>query len=39
MEDLGAWYLDVLVRTSFLENAEQDEVGRRKSYKMHDLLH
>ncbi|XP_027166020.1 putative disease resistance protein RGA1 [Coffea eugenioides] len=38
-KDLGARYLDTLVRTSFLENAEQDEVDRRKFYKMHYLLH
>ncbi|CDP11190.1 unnamed protein product [Coffea canephora] len=38
-EDLGAKYLAILVRTSFLENAEQDEGDRRKFYKMHDLLH
>ncbi|KAL3507292.1 hypothetical protein ACH5RR_032674 [Cinchona calisaya] len=41
MEDLGAQYLDFFVRTSLLQNAEQDddEFDRRKSYRMHDLLH
>ncbi|XP_027119417.1 disease resistance protein RGA2-like [Coffea arabica] len=39
MEDLGAEYLDIFVRTSILQDAELDEVDGKKFYKMHDLLH
>ena len=39
MEDIGNMYFNILLATSFFQNAGKDVYGNIISYKMHDLVH
>ena len=39
MEDIGNMYFNILLETSFFQNARKDAYGNVISCKMHDLVH